>query len=462
MRKFLFSLMIAIVILFLMVILPPFFMGMLAASKCNQLVDTINTYSPVNVQIVSYHRSWFSADATAVVSLKQRRWLQNDKVDAAIWLQKPELRQFTINAHISHGPVIMNMQRIRFAQALVDATVNLTDQQNNLLKRSNDAGPIAKARFVIQLSGKSILKSEGVPLSYQDADTNFNWQGFHLQMELSPTFSKLKTEFDLPGFNFSQKDNSVKLDGLMNSFVGFKTAEGLWAGERTLILKTFNMQTNNKHSLNISGLVMHVTANEDHNLLNYFVTTNLDLLDVDGALYQGNVFNFNLKQLNKGILAQLDKQFIAMEDTDQTSLQQAAQSFSTLVGLLNAGAILEVIQCNTTTPWGKLFATMNLNFSSGGSNAGFLAVIANSVLGMNIKANQNLVLHILEKFYQSVQAGDQPTDAATKQAQAMLAEWQQAGKVVTEGNDTFINLELNYKNHQLLLNNKPLELTIKH
>ncbi|EKD45350.1 MAG: hypothetical protein ACD_69C00332G0001, partial [uncultured bacterium] len=81
-------------------------------------------------------------------------------------------------------------------------------------------------------------------------------------------------------------------------------------------------------------------------------------------------------------------------------------------------------------------------------------------INTNISAEKGLALHLLEKFYQIMPSQNQPNNSA-KQAEVLLNDWQQSGKITTSELDNYLHIIVDYKNGRLSINNKHLTLTTK-
>jgi len=55
---------------------------------------------------------------------------------------------------------------------------------------------------------------------------------------------------------------------------------------------------------------------------------------------------------------------------------------------------------------------------------------------------------------------NQPNNSA-KQAEVLLNDWQQSGKITTSELDNYLHMVVDYKNSQFSINNKYLTLTTK-
>ena len=445
MRKWLSSLGYILVALAAIFLLLPMLMGLIAENKCKQIADIINTTTPFNVKITDYQRGWFSADATAQISL--------NKLDAP-----NQLHQLTITANIIHGPVLIDWARFQFVQAMVNANINLNSAQNNLLKRSLDAGPIATTKIKFRLSGNTVFTLESPPLAYQDQDSNFHWQGLKIKTDLSPLYNQIQSKIDFSGIDMGKKDYNFHLGKMTTTYQGNKTSDGLWIGERNLQLDSFATKNDNNRIISLGGLNLHSLMTSDQkNSVNIAATLAIDNLNINSATYSQNKLDFEINKLEQSTLAKLQQQLISNKNifSPQTNITVDA-----ILAVLNNGSEINVKQFNTDTPWGKLLTIVKITFANQPNNSGFLATVINSAINANISAEKGLALHLLEKFYQVIPSGNQANNPA-KQAEVLLNGWQQSGKITTSELDNYLHMVVDYKNSQFSINNKYLTLTTK-
>ncbi|EKE00763.1 MAG: hypothetical protein ACD_21C00283G0003 [uncultured bacterium] len=165
MRKYFWSLGSVLAILAIIFLLLPFIMGFVAEKKCQQLTGAINSTTPFQAKITNYSRGWFCSHATVQMSFEQPQ------------IVNQELRQVIANVNITHGPIIIDKSQVQVAMAIIKAAFNLSEAQNVLLHRDADAGPVVVAKIKIKLNTKTDIVLESSPLSYQDAENTFQWQG---------------------------------------------------------------------------------------------------------------------------------------------------------------------------------------------------------------------------------------------------------------------------------------------
>ena len=445
MRKWLSSLGYTLAALAAMFLLLPMLMGILAENKCNQMVDLFNNTTPFNLKITDYQRGWFSAKAIAQISL--------NKSDTP-----NQLHQLTINANIIHGPLLIDWTRFQFIQAVINANINLNSTQNNLLKRAFDAGPIATTEIKFRLSGDTAFTLESPPLAYQDQESNFYWQGLKINTDLSPLYNQLQSKIEFSGIDIGNKNYNLHLGKMISTYQGSKTSSGLWIGERNLQLDSFATKNDNNRIISLGGLNLHSLITSDQkNSVNVAATLSVDNLNINGATYNQNKLDFEINKLDQSTLAKLQQQLISSKNIFplQTNI-----GIDTALSILNNGSEINIKQLNTDTPWGKLLSIIKITFADQPNNNNLLATIISSSINTNISAEKGLALHLLEKFYHIMPSQNQPNNSA-KQAEALLNDWQQSGKITTSELDNYLHIIVDYKNGRLSINNKHLTLTTK-
>ena len=446
MRRWWFSLGYILAILIFILLLLPLLLGLLVENKCNQIAAIINTTTPFDLKITDYQRSWFSADATAKISL--------DKLE----LPDPELHQLTIIAHITHGPIILDWQRCQFLQAKINAGVNLNSAQNTVLKRAASAGPVATINIKFDLSGATNINFASVPLAYYDQENHLLWHGLTMQTSFSPIYNQSKSKIEFSGLDLKTKDLNFQLGKITSLYHGSETSNGLWIGERNLEFQSFTNKNDNNRTTSFEKLTIHNNiTNEQKNLVNIATTITLDKLNLNGSSYEQNKLDYEINQLHALLVGKLQQQLISTKAllAPQTLLQS-----HTIMDLISSGSEIKIKQLNTNTPWGKLLASISIIFTQPAENKGFLATITNSTINTAIQAERSLAVHLLEKLYQTLSLPKQSNNP-TEQAEILLHAWQQSGKITTSDRDNYLHLIFDYKDGQPSLNHKPLTISTK-
>lgn len=435
MRKFLFI----IAVLVAIILSLPYFMGLVAKNKIEQITATINSFAPIKIKLVSYDNGWFCSNAKAIITLKHTFTTEEHNNT------KSEPTQINISAKIFHGPIIYQSQQFKLVQALIEAKVEPTPEQQAKLQQITKT--IASISLQININGNSIIQLNSAPLIYQNQQRKLEWQGMHLEMFLSHTQDKLIYSAYIPGIDLYLENFALHLTGFQSYFNGSRDPEQLWIGEQKMKAQTFSIKTPELANLAASNLNVTFNSANEKNGVALNVCETVDELDIFGTKYKNNKLVFSAKGLNKKLLAKAYKHL----DQYYLNWKQKMQLAKTLLDLVSSGGSFNLQELQTLTPWGKLALKVNLETLLQGGDTSFLALLANSNLSLEIAAEQKLALQFLEHFYRSK---NPPPKDPQKEAAEALATWQQSGKILLRDNNLILNL--NYNNNSLTFNSRQL------
>jgi uncharacterized protein YdgA (DUF945 family) len=442
MRKYLWSLAFALIALAVIIFLLPGMMGFVVESKYQKIAATINSNTPLKIEIIDYQRGWFSANATARISLDL--FEQEDQ----------DLRQCIITAHILHGPIIVNLERLHFAIGIINAEFNLNEIQNTLLKRADDAGPIAVSNIKIKLNAATDLAFESPPLSYQDTENSFQWKGLKINAEFSQMFNQAQLAVDFPGINIDIKNYIFHLSGANGSYKGNKISDGLWSGERNLRINSFSTKRGGGSALVFNDVNLHFLIDDHEDIINAVVDIALDGLNIGNDSYNKSKLDLEINNVNKAAFIKMRQQLVSDKDS-------LGSDFDAIISLLSSGGEVNIKQFDTASPWGKLLATIKIIVAKQPKNKGILTAIASSIVTSDIKIERSFALHLIEKFYEKIQFQKQTRESLSNQAESLLNEWQQSGKITNPDKGPYLHVVFDYKDGKSLLNGKALILTTK-
>lgn len=444
MRKIFFT----IIVLLILIFATPYFMGYLAQNKIEQITNTVNSLAPVKIKIISYNRGWISSNAKAIVTLPQIQE-PNSTVPSAI-TQSPELKQIIVTAKINHGPLAFNRQgKIKLVQALINANIELSDTQNAFVKYNYRDADLATIDLQISLSGCSTINIKGPSFIYKKDSTTLNWQGMEVEMYFSRTLDKLSYTCKFPGLDLTLPTFELHLAGFKSYFNGIKDPEEIWLGGHKVSIQAFSIKNAQQPRFALTNLQLDLNTSAEKNLVNLALNESTDSIEFDGTKYQNNKLAFNANSLNKKLLAKLCNQF----KHNYFNWQQKMQLFNMLVELLNSGGTFNLRTLESSTPWGKIGLKLNLITILQNNENGFLALLANSNLAVEISAEQKLVVELLHRYFRSKSpAITNPQNVAT----TTLTAWINSGKIISKGSNLFINIE--YKNNSLTFNGKSTTL----
>lgn len=448
MKKIL-SVLVTLIVIAAISLLLPYFMGILAQKKCQELAGTFANLARVEITVTDYQRHWFDSNATFTLKLRQPLVSNGMGLDKA----NNELQQLTVNAHILHGPMVLSTSSIKLAQAVVEAEVVLTKEQNALLQRENPALPLANISLGINLDGSSSLRIKGASLAYKGEKASLNLQGMNIQVAFSAFLNKIKSTIDLPGFDFSNQDLAVHFEGLMISYVGAKNDLDLWVGQRQVALKSLSVKSGSNDNLALAGFMLNTSVTEKQRLVTAQTTISLDSLNFNNMSYTQNTIAWEANNLDVAMLAKLQHEIRKLSDMSDPSLQQGMIIVKYLGLLLSKGVTLNIKQVASHTPWGEFMASGQID-SAKDNNDDFLAVLTNLRGEFNLQVEQALAQYLLAKYYESDVKGSAPSKA--EQAKNTLNEWLKSGTISLEG--TTYKTKIKY-DKELLINGKPMSLS---
>ncbi len=444
MQKWLTSLGYTIIIAVVIILPLPLLFGFFAERKCKQMAEIINTTTPLAVKIISYDRGWFSSSATTQISLNN------------LEIPNKELYQLTINANITHGPVLIDWVKFYFVQAMVDATINLNDAQNKWLNREPNAEPLATMKVKFRLNGETTIVLNSPATTYQSEAIKIDWRGLNTKATFSPLYNKVKSTLEFAGIDVKTPEREIHLGKTTSSYQGNKSSNEIWLGERDLQCAAFSTTNDNNRTISFDKLNIHNLATGDEkNLIDISGMLDVDTLNINGGIYTQNKIDLEIKKMDQGLPAALLQQLISGKIISSPT----TAFFGIMVDIMSSGSTLNFKKIETITPWGKIFSDIKMIFPNQSPHSGLLLMITGSSVSANIKAERAIALHLFEKFYQILPSRE--TMDPAKKAESLLTEWQQSGKIITSNEDSYLRLAFEYQNNRPLINGQLLQLTTK-
>lgn len=425
MRKLLY-IFVTIIVVVAMGLFLPYFMGVLAQKKCQELTSTFANLARVEITVIDYRRHWFDSDATFAVKLRKPAFttgIDLDKID-------DRMQQWTVTAHILHGPIVISPARIKLAQAVIEAAVILSKEQSALLQREGTTAPLAKVSLGINLDGSSVLRVNGTPIIYKGEKVDFNLQGINIQVAFSTFLNRIKSTVELPGLDVTEGNAVLHVDGLVVNYAGIKNAFDLWVGQRQATLKSLVIKDGANSSLEIAGLTLNTSVVEEQRLAVARSTMMLDSLNFNGMHYTQNALVLEAADLDVATLAKLQGEVRKLSAMSEPSLQQGFSIVKYFGLLLNGGAALTIKQATTHTPWGE-FSAFGQIVSMKANVTDFFALLDNMRGELNLRIEPPLARYLLTRYYER-DAGE-TAESAAEQVKKQLNDWLQSGMLTIDG-----------------------------
>ncbi len=421
----------------------PGILGIVAKSKCQNLVEIVNSATVVSAKITKYRHGWFSSRAKIIISL--------DKL-----FPTNGFEQITLKAKIHHGPFFINWARFKFVQATANAEIELSDEQNRLLNRTPSSPPLAQLKIRFKPSGTAEIILESPKFSYQRDNNYLNWQGLRAKVIFSPLYNQASSDLNFTGFDACFDEHSLKLADLTTSYHGKKEDAGVWLGERSLQIGFLKSKNKNGHTITVTNFkIKNLLTNNSNNRLDLNLAISSDKVEVNDTSYDQNNLDLEFTELDQTLFGNIQKLFTS------TKLVFAPQNIvlDLIASALNNQGEIRIKRLSSNTSRGKLFASIKL-ICDNQASIGWLTALASSSVTANVIAEKSIFLYLLEKFYQNINSTktSMPADIRAKNT---LVEWQKDGSVLKTNEEPALEVKLEYKDNQFSINGKPLIIKLQ-
>lgn|GEM_PF-6156785 len=444
-----------------------YFIGMITEYKFKQAINNFANITQQNITVVNYQRHWFNADATIKFTINPNasyrlRWQDKEfEINLSDFAQDAPLLTLTVKSYITHGPLVVTKHKIKLAQAIVDAKINLTTEQNALLQQPlTGEQNIAFMRVIINHLGNDSAYINSGKFNYQNGIMKILWSGISWQLNFSKTFDTLKNNCTLQALEINTKNFSLRLDHATIAGNLYQTADKIWLGDKSISLPFLRWHTVNGnnvviHKLNYKSSLSDKNKENDQSKIAGKIDLAIDNLKINDLVYKKIALIWQAGNLNANTVADLIKQIHKIRHGEKTLTIKIAHLVELLLKLLDDDATVDINKLEATTLWGDFNATAHALFKPRTNNTNWmLSLLANTQVAINIKANQNLVSHLLQLFYQKNPA--EPNQNWKIKAQRTLSEWVHSGKLIAA--DNYYNFSLDHLGESILLNNQPISL----
>lgn len=428
MRKTLGFLILALLILLCVILFAPLTVGFLVEKNYPKLLSQIK--SPyVHMQLVSYHRGWFTSKAE--VKVQFRNPAQTNAPASA----------FMVTETVHHGPWILRRHTeglmLTFAQALVVAHSSNPSVQgwvSSLLEFNQSAYfqfhfphlQINYPHSVIALNGfigYIAYTDHGKQLTVQLHVDHAKIRQYYLQTHQKNNYSDLIIE------NYQTSNH-------------YHNNSGLWFGESRFKIDSLTLQEHNKMLLHLDGIhgeSSNDQFNQDTNLALYFTINHITLPaeKVGPLTLELAITGLNSQALN----ALLQKLTMDVHATTQQKIQA-------LFALLQQGAQLQLTQLTIDTQSGRLRLTGKLSMPKIGQINDLPQVIDQLKAEVNLTIPHDMLLRQLITYYEHFEK--QSKNTAKISAQRALAHWLTYKIFVSDGDN--IVVKLNFHQGKLTIN----------
>jgi uncharacterized protein YdgA (DUF945 family) len=230
---------IASAVIIIMVLLPGL-MSMWVKHSYLRLVDFYNTQGNFKIQVKSYHKHWFCADAVLAVQ----------KLDL------PQVIDLTVLQHITNGPLIFTRKGFPlFKLAAVKSKFQLSSATAKLVQPYSSAKPMLELDDTISFSGKyrTYFHSDGFKIIFA---TGEELQAGEItgNMTLTPYANHVKGKIKVEDVDFTNPQINITSPECKTAFDQHKTPSGLWIGKNDSEIKSVTFEDVDGKTILLSGI----------------------------------------------------------------------------------------------------------------------------------------------------------------------------------------------------------------
>lgn len=447
MRKLINSLFIVILLLVVIIFGTPLVMGFWIQANYQSILNRISNPPSYKIEVVNFHRGWFSSDA-------QLRLLLNTSN------AEQTLIPIDINDHIIHGPVIFikdanNKSQVLLARALMTNNAQTSNARlnsrtvwtlNNQVKGNFQADQISVSNQTQQTS----LSGANVDYFY-----DLNTQHLRTKLQISEgDFSTLGTA--LLKETFKLKFENVKSDD------NFHIQDAIWYGARNLNIDHIGLQLPNNKSLDVYGVLANATNTQKSDGITTDIRFNLSTNKITGTNFNADNVQLNLafEGLDTQTFSDLLKKAIAIKKQNPNKIQESNALYTPMLNFLGKGFTVNLNQLHFDTNQGSFDLNAQIQLPQQTGTPSLEAIAQQGTADANLTVAKQLLLFVINEFNpkQKPQAANNATTKTTAQpmsAEQQLDQWIKAQILIPMGAN--LQLKLAYQKGQLLINGKPLQ-----
>lgn len=403
---------ISIVGLILLLAVTPLIIGLYLQKQYQPNLAALMESSNLNFKLRSYHRGWFSSEATWIMNLPL--------IDKPL---QPEVNNpddaLTISQKIYHGPLIINRHGVTVALLEIISKYNQTFLANSTLTL------LGNLKTHIAVPSLTVPQHSSMPMySISNAYGNLDWnlKNNKVQIVLKLQHLSSKTDRSRTIDNFSVLSNLSKTHG------------GLWIGKREYQVGRMVWEQDSKQYY-IKQLNFNIITAANDGRYNMVILGSVANLGIDKNNYGSQQIKFSMNNLNLSSVEQFHAQFpiTAVHLLNPNQWQAAKEKF---VAMLHQGAEIKLDSLQLNTFWGTMAATGHYHSSPKTHDS--LEVLQKATISAKIPSD--LLNQLLTGLYQLKLRSNDENVISNEIARTLVA-WQQQGWLMLSNNQALINYQ---------------------
>ncbi|RUR13010.1 YdgA family protein [Legionella sp. km772] len=457
-------------------------MGFLTERTIKKNIEVINQTNGLFANIEQYNRGWFSSDAQVKWRLHVPERIVKDANGASQTIPAQDY-QSVMPIKICHGPFIFCHNKLRFGVGYAETEFPIPEQyakqfDEQFTKESTK--PQLDLNIFVNYFLRSSVELE-VPefkLIAKDGSGNFTWKGFASDVNVSSSKDQVDGDFVLNGLVFTKTDTKITLDKVTTEYDLHQTNAGLYLGDASFSLPSFDITVKNESMVNVKDLTMSSNSDIDDKLFNTHFSLGVKSILVNKKTYGPGELEISLRNLDAEILAKINQQTNAMQNGSEAERQQAMMAMlPELPKLFSKGAEFEISKCNFKIPEGSIDGNLLVSLPKGDNANPFElmqkiqghaklrapAALVKQLMQQSVLQQMSQQPELQQTLVQQLQASN-PTanqgqvndeQLAALQADKQISTMEKNGLIVSSGSDYVI--EVNLDQGKFNVNGKPFD-----
>ncbi|MDI1351941.1 MAG: YdgA family protein, partial [bacterium] len=351
-------------------------MGVLTERTIKRNIDVINQTNGLYADIQQYQRGWFSSDAQIKwrVHVPERIVKDANGVSQTVAAQD---YQMEMPLKIHHGPFIYSNKNLRFGMGFAETVFALPAQYTQpfdaQFTKESTKPQLDLNIFVSYLCKSTVeLTLPTFKLIAKDGSVNFDWLGMESTMTMSSNLDKVNGDIVIDGMSFVKADTKATLGKVTTEYNLHKTSSGLYLGDASFKLPSMNVTVKDQKMFELNDFSLESDSEISDNLFSTHFNVTLKSIFANNKTYGPGDIEISLRKLDADVLAEINRQFTAMQNGDDAQKQQAMMALLPQVPkLFSKGAEFEISKCTFVLPEGTIDGNLFLSLPQGDSTNPF-------------------------------------------------------------------------------------------
>lgn len=390
----------------------PLIIGFYLQKHYQPALATLMESNNMNFKLRSYHRGWFSSEATWITNLplvdQPLKKVVNNLDDA-----------LTIRQKIYQGPLIISLRGIKFGLLEIISKYNQT--------------PIAKSQLTFLGHLKTQISISSLKVPEYSSSPIYAIMGAYGNLDWNLKNGQILADFKLRHLT-ANIDRARTIDQFAAQFDLVKTQGGLWLGRRQYQFGQLTWEQGDKHYF-INRLNFNIDSMINNNFYNLAAFGRVEGLGLNGINYGLQRIVVSMNNLNLLAVEQFHARFPlnAMHLLNPDDWQIAKDKF---LAMLHQGASIKLDGLQLNTAWGAMTAT-GLYRSTPLTNDKHEMLQEATI---NAKIPSDLFAQLLTGVYQ-LKLRSNDDNVITNEIACSMVAWQQQGWLKLSNNQALINYQ---------------------